>query len=281
MSVRIITDPSSDIVNPDRNDLTVVPLSIAFGTTIYSDGVDLTHEHFYELLVEGDELPTTGQVTPYAFSQAIDAARADGSEVVVITISSKLSGTYESAVAAAGDTPGVYVVDSLNATVGQRILVDLALRMVDEGATGAQIAARLEEVRGRVHLIAVLDTLEYLRRGGRIPAAVGAVGELLSIKPVIAVVDGEVAVLGKARGSKNGRNLLRQEIEKTGEIDFSLPVALGYTGLSDKLLRKYLDDNRALWGASCAEGELPLHSIGATIGTHAGPGAIAVAYFSK
>ena len=281
MSVHIITDSSSDIVNPEHPNLTVVPLSIAFGTTVYADGVDITHEQFYELLVEGDTLPTTGQVTPYAFSQAIEAAQADGSEVVIITLSSKLSGTYESAVAAAREAAGVYVVDSKNVTVGQRILVDYALRLVDEGMGAAQIASELESARERIHLIALLDTLEYLRRGGRIPSAVGAVGELLAIKPVIAIVDGEVAILGKARGSKNGRNLLRQQIEKAGAIDFSMPVILGYTGLSDKLLRKYTADNQDLWVGHFEGGELPIHSIGATIGTHAGPDAIAVAYFSR
>ena len=281
MSVRIITDSGSDIVNPQNPNLTVVPLSIAFGTTTYADGVDLTHEHFYEMLVEGDTLPTTGQVTPFAFGEAIKAAQADGSEVVVITLSSKLSGTYESAIAAASETTGVYVVDSKNVTVAERILVDYALELVDEGRSAAEIAAVLEEERERVCLVALLDTLEYLRRGGRIPSTVGAIGELLSIKPVIAIEDGEVAILGKARGSKNGRNLLNQQIEKTGAIDFSKPLALGYTGLSSKLLRKYLADNRALWEGHIAEDELPIHSIGATIGTHAGPGAIAVAYFRE
>lgn len=281
MSVHIITDSGSDIVDATRADLTVVPLSIAFGTTVYQDGVDLTHEHFYELLVEGDDLPTTGQVTPFAFSEAIEAAASDSSEVIIITLSGKLSGTYESAVAAAADHPRTYVVDSKNVTVGERILVDYALRLVDEGLSAAQIVPRLEEARERISLVALLDTLEYLRRGGRIPSAVGAVGELLAIKPVIAIVDGEVAILGKARGSKSGRNLLRQQIEKTGQIDFSMPVALGYTGMSDKLLRKYLDDNRELWEAHLGADDLPIRSVGATIGTHAGPGAIAVAYFRK
>ena len=281
MSVRIITDSGSDIVGNENPNLTVVPLSIACGTTVYQDGVDLSHEHFYELLVEGSDLPTTGQVTPYAFGEAIDAAQADGSEVVIITLSGKLSGTYESAVAAASERAGVYVVDSKNVTVGERILVDYALRLVDEGMGAAEVAAKLEEARERVNLIALLDTLEYLRRGGRIPAAVGAVGELLSIKPVVSIVEGEVAILGKARGSKNGRNQLRQQIEKTGAIDFDMPVALGYTGLSDALLQKYLADNRELWEAHLGAEALPIHRVGATIGTHAGPGAIVVAYFHK
>ena len=133
----------------------------------------------------------------------------------------------------------------------------------------------------RVCVVGLLDTLEYLRRGGRISAAAGAVGELLSIKPVIAIRSGEVALLGKARGSKNGRNLLNQQVEDAGGIDFGMPVALGYAGLSDRLLRKYVADSRGLWEAGFPDGSLPVHTVGATIGTHVGPGAIALAFFRK
>ena len=255
MTVRIITDSGSDIVDSKGPRLTVLPLSIAFGTTTYRDGVDLSHRRFYELLVESDELPTTGQVTPYAFETAIRAAREAGEEVVVVTLSSKLSGTYESAVAAASAFDGgVYVVDSLNVTVGER-------------------------VRGDVRVVGLLDTLEYLRRGGRVPAAAATVGQLLAIKPVIAIEDGRVVMLGKARGSKNGRNLLTQQVEKAGGIDFSRPLALGYAGLDDALLRKYISDSRALWEGHVADGDLPVHEVGATVGTHVGPGAIALAFF--
>ena len=113
------------------------------------------------------------------------------------------------------------------------------------------------------------------------PAAAAAVGQLLSIKPVISVEDGEVVVLGKARGSKNGRNLLTQQIEKSGGIDFSMPIALGYAGLDDVLLRKYIEDSRGIWEANVCADDLPVHSVGATIGTHVGPGAIALAFFKK
>lgn len=278
MSVRIITDSGSDIVGSEDPRLIVVPLTVTFGTTSYVDGVDLTHERFYELLVESEELPKTSQATPYAFSQAFAEATADGSEVVAITLSSKLSGTYQSAVAAAAEYPGVRVVDGMSAAVGERVLVEYALRLVDEGLGADEIVARLEGARDRVVVVALLDTLEYLRRGGRIPKAVGAIGELLSIRPVIGVRDGEVVMLGKARGSKNGRNLLREEVERSG-IDFSMPVALGYTGLSDKMLRKYLDDHRSLWEERLSEDEITICSVGATVGTHVGPNGVAIAFF--
>ena len=278
MSVRIITDSGFDIPGELDERLTVLPLSITFGTTTYADGVDLTNDRFFELLIESDELPKTSQATPFQYQQIFEEVRAAGDEAVVITLSSGLSGTYQSAVTAAADYPEVHVVDSKNVTIAQGILVQYALRLVDEGRDAAQIASMVESARERLVLLALLDTLEYLKRGGRIPKSVGAIGELLSIKPVVGVRDGEVVMLGKARGSKNGRNLLHQEVEKNG-IDFSMPVLIGYSGLSDKLLRKYLEDNRAIWEDKVAEEDLPITSVGATVGTHVGPGAIALAFF--
>lgn len=280
MSVRIITDSGIDLPGELDPRLTVIPLGITFGTTTYADGVDLTNDRFYEMLIESDELPKTSQATPYAYQQVFEQVRAAGEEAVVITLSSALSGTYQSAVTAAADYPEVHVVDSKNVTIGQSLLVLYALRLVDEGLGAAEIAEKVEAVVGRVCLLALLDTLEYLKRGGRIPKSVGAIGELLSIKPVVGVEDGEVVMLGKARGSKNGRNQLHQQVEKHG-IDFTMPVLLGYTGLSQKLLKKYLDDNRAIWEGMVAEEDLPITSVGATIGTHVGPGAIALAFFAK
>lgn len=280
MSVRIITDSASDMSPVEHPALAVLPLSVTFGTDVYMDGIDIDHQRFYEMLVERDELPKTGQVNPYAFSQAIAEAREAGDEAVIITVGAKLSGTNQSARTALAEAPGgdVYVVDSNNVTLGERVLVEYALRLVNEGRSAAQIAAAVEAVRDRVVVIGLLETLEYLVRGGRLSAAAGAVGTLLNVKPVVAVEDGLIVQLGKARGSKNGRNLLNQKVEKAGGIDFSMPLALGYTGLSDAVLKKYIEDSAALW-AGHTEGELPVHTIGATIGTHVGPGAVAVAFF--
>lgn len=287
MAVRIITDSASDITREDvaaagNPALTVLPLSVAFGNTTYEDGVNLSHQRFYELLVEGDDLPMTGQVNPYAFERAIGEARAAGDEVIVITLSGKLSGTNASAnTAAASFDSGVYVVDSKNVTVGERVLVDYALRLVGEGLSAVDIATALEQAREDIYVVGLLDTLEYLRRGGRIPASAAALGKLLSIKPVITIEDGAVELLGKARGSKNGRNLLTQQVEAAGGIDFAMPIALGYAGLDDALLRKYIEDSRHIWEDHIALEDLPVHSVGATIGTHVGPGAIALAFFKQ
>lgn len=287
MPVRIITDSASDLTQEDiaalgNPRLTVLPLSVIFGETTYLDGVNLNHRRFYELLVEGDDLPMTGQVNPYAFEEAISEARNAGEEVVVITLSSKLSGTNGSALTAAANfDEGVYVVDSKSVTVGERILVDYALRLVGEGLGAADIACALEQAREDIHVVGLLDTLEFLRRGGRIPASAAALGKLLSIKPVITITDGVVELLGKARGSKNGRNLLTQQVEAAGGIDFSMPIELAYAGLDDALLRKYVEDSRHIWEGHVELDNLPVHTVGATIGTHVGPGAIALAFFKR
>ena len=119
----------------------------------------------------------------------------------------------------------------------------------------------------------------FLKRGGRIGMATALLGTMLNIKPVLSVIDGEIHMLGKARGSKMGNNILVQEIEKAGGIDFSKPVLLGYTGISDALLRKYIDDSQHIWAGNLDE--VRYTTIGSVIGTHAGPGAIAVAFFKN
>lgn len=279
MSIKIITDSASDLLPPHRPEVTVLPMTITFGEEQYRDGVDLTHRQFYEKLIEGEDLPTTSQIAPAQFEEAFRAAVEAGESVVAVVLSSKLSGTYQSACIAAEEFPGkVFVVDSANATIGERILVERGLELMDQGLDAAAIAAKLDEEKTDIRLVALLDTLEYLKRGGRVSASVALVGGLLAIKPVVAVQDGEVVVLGKARGSKNGNNLLVQEIQKTG-VDFSRPYKLGYAGLDDSLLRKYIADSAALWEGHTDA--LPIGTVGGTIGTHVGPGAIAVAFFRK
>ncbi len=278
MATRIITDSASDIVDFPNPNLTVLPMTVAFGNTVYHDGVDLTHERFYDLLVESDELPSTGAVSPGVFAQAYDKAQAAGEDVVVVTLSSKVSATWQSARIAAEGRDGVHVVDSLSSCIGERVLVEYALMLAERGLPAADIAARLERARSRVHMLALLDTLEYLRRGGRIGSAAAAAGALLALKPVVTMTDGEVELLGKARGSKNARNLL---VELVGEhpIDFAMPFCLAYTAGGEAMLKKYVRDSSDLWDGIVDA--LPICSVGATIGTHAGPGAIAVAYFSQ
>lgn len=284
MNIQIITDSASDIVNSDRKDLTVLPMTITFGETEYLDGVTITHKEFFERLIECDELPTTSQISPFDFSQALCKATENGDCAIVITMSSKLSGTYQSACIAAEESEGnIFVVDSENVTVGERALVEYALRLKDAGESAENIVEELNRAKKNIQLIALLDTLEYLKKGGRISKTAALAGSVLSIKPVIGIVDGEVAMLGKARGSKQGNNLLAEHIKKAGGIDFAKPFFLGYTGLSDTLMQKYIKDSEALWLEHMGDlpsGNLPIATVGGTIGTHVGPGGIAIAFFA-
>ena len=279
MSVQILTDSASDLSESMHPSLHVVPLNVRFGNEEFKDGVDLTNHEFYEKLIEEDTLPQTSQASPAVFEEAILKAKENGDEVLIITLSSKLSGTYQSARLGSQDIENVWLVDSMTVTLGEQILVLRALELSDQGLDAASIAKTLEEEKKQLRLIALLDTLEYLKKGGRISAAAAAVGSMLSIRPVIAVEDGEVVMLGKARGSKKASNLLTEMIEKSGGIDFDRPAAVGYTGLEDSLLQKYLKDSERLYEGH--EKELIQQSVGSAIGTHAGPGAIAVAFFAK
>ena len=277
MNVRIIVDSTADLLPEIRSRVHVVPLTVHFGDEEYIDGVTIDHKTFYEKLVETDVLPTTSQATPSAFAIQLEAAKQAGEAAVVITLSSKLSGTYQSAVIAAQDYENVYIVDSETGAIGGGILTELALQYLDAGMDAPQIAARLNEEKEKIVIVALVDTLDYLKMGGRISKTVAFAGTLLNIKPVLSVVRGDILMLGKARGSKQGNNLLVQEIEKAGGVDFGKPVLLGYTGLTDTLLQKYIEDSKHIWEAGLAE--VRYTTIGSVIGTHAGPGAIAVAFF--
>ena len=282
MAVKFIIDSASDILPAEAKELgmTHLPLKVMFGDTEYADAVDLTHEEFYEKLIESDVLPSTSQVPPADFEEAYKEAVANGDEAVVVTVSGKLSGTYQSAMIALEDYEGkVFVVDSENVALGERILIYRGLEYAKEGLSASEIAAKLDEDKKKIRLLALLDTLEYLKKGGRISSAVAFAGGLLSIKPVVAIEDGVVSLVGKARGSKQGNNLLRELVQKSNGIDFEKPFTLAYSGLSDKLLQKYVKDSAELWEGQAEK--LPVCTVGCAIGTHVGPGAVAVAFFEK
>lgn len=282
MAVKFIVDSASDILPSEAEQLGIIhlPLKVIFGEQEYADAVELDHRSFYEKLIESDVHPTTSQIPPAVFAEAYEKAVANGDTAVVVTVTGKLSGTYQSACIAAEDYPGrVFVVDSENVSLGERILILLGVSLARHGASAAEIAAYLDQEKKNIRVLALLDTLEYLKKGGRINSAVALAGSLLSIKPVISVEDGTIVMAGKARGSRQGNNLLRQLVEKGGGIDFSKPFCLAYSGLSDALLQKYIADSAELWQGHTED--LPIATVGCVIGTHAGPGAIAVAFFEK
>jgi DegV family protein with EDD domain len=173
----------------------------------------------------------------------------------------------------------VFVVDSLSVSLGQRILLQQGLRLRDRGLSAAELAEALDEEKKKIRVMALVDTLEYLKKGGRIGAATALAGSLLSIKPVIALENGSVVMVGKARGSKQGNNLLRQLVEKCGGIDFDRPFCVAYSGLSDSMMNKYIIDSAELFRGH--ERDVQTATIGSAIGTHAGPGAVAVAFYQN
>ena len=281
--IKILIDSASDIDMQEAKTLGVdmIPMQIQFGDTEYLDGINLSHREFFEKLIESNEIPKTSQINEFRFVEKFEELTRNGNEVIAITMSSKLSGTYNSAVAAAKKFSGkVWVVDSLNVCIGERILCQYAIRLVQERCLSiSEIVDELNEKKTKIELLAVLDTLKYLRKGGRISSVAAFAGEMLSIKPVVSVTKGEVKLVGKAIGSKKGNNLLNQLVDNCGGIDFAMPFALGYSGLSDDYLKKYLNDSEKLWKNETDS--VPYFMIGSTIGTHVGPGAIAVAFFGK
>ena len=276
MSVKIIVDSTVDLAPAVKAQVAaVVPLSVRFGDQEFKDGETITAQKFYEMLASNENLPTTSQPTPVAFEDAYEKATADGSEVVVITISSRLSGTYQSATIAAEDYPGVYVVDSRSAALGSGVLAEYALRLAKQGMSGEQILRELMEKREKVRLYAIVDTLEYLKKGGRVNAATAVVGGMLNIKPLICVDDdGRIGMAGTARGLQKAFSTLSEHCGKNGGIDRTMPTLVGYTGCSDENMRKYLEENGQLWLA-----DSNTTVVGAAIGVHAGPGAVAVGFF--
>lgn len=275
--VRIVVDSTADLLPELRRQVDVVPLTVHFGQQEYVDGVTIQAEEFYRKLADCKELPTTSQATPFDFDKVFEPIIAEGDTVVAIVVSSRLSGTYQSARIAAEDYPGkVFVVDTLQVAISSSVLVAYALDLVQKGMGAAEIAEELTAVREKVHLMAVVDTLEYLQKGGRVSKTVAIAGGLLNVKPIIGLTEGEIKMLGKARGNKQANALMNKEISRLG-IDFSKPILLGYTGTDDALLRKYTEESSDLW-----EGRvLPATIVSAVIGTHAGPGVVAVAFFSK
>ena len=278
MAVRIITDSTVDIPEKYSSLFSVIPLTVSFGETDYIDGVTLNKQDFYRMLTSSPVLPKTSQATPDAFARVFRELKEKGEEAVVITVSSRLSGTYQSACIAAEDFPNVRVVDSMNVSIGSGVLAEYALRCASEGMGIDELAQHLLKKRDDIGLVAMVDTLEYLKKGGRISGAAAFAGGVLGIKPVVTARDGELTVLGKARGSKKANNLLAEQIRRDG-VDFSMPLLLGYTGLSDDMLRQYIRDSESLWkgrvtGLDCVR-------LSSVIGTHAGPGAVAVAYFKS
>ena len=279
--IRILTDSSADILPAEaaRMGVEVVPLTVTFEDgTVLRDGIDQTPDEFYAKLAVCDKLPTTSQPSPDAFIPHFEEAMAAGDTTIVILISGELSGTLQSARIAAQtvEYEDVHFIDSRNATLGLRLLVELALKLRNEGHSAPHIVEELEKAKQRIRLLAIVDDLKYFRKGGRLPAAAAFAGAVLGIKPVVSVVEGKVVLAGKARGLPGAYVALFKLMDEQGGLDSSMPYVLGYTARRKgaEPLHRYLTSNLKL--PAC-----PLYHIGVAVGTHAGPGACGIAFFAK
>ena len=280
--VKIVIDSASDITEKEAKELGLgfLPIEVRFGDEEYLDGIDITAETFYDKLESSNTFPKTSQINPFRFEEYFAQETSDGSEIVMITLSSKISGTYQSALEGAKNLKDkVYVVDSLNACLGERILGLYALKLAKEGKKGKEIKEELDKAKLNIKVFAVIDTLEYLKKGGRISATSAMIGTMLSIKPVIGVVDGEIKVLAKAMGTKKSYSMLNSTIEKGGDIDYSMPIGLLYSGKDLTPLQNYKTTIPNI--LNHANGEIAQYPLGCTIGAHIGSGAVGIAYFAK
>ena len=279
--IRILTDSASDILPAEAAQLgvTVIPLNVTLEDgTVFRDGLDKTPSEYYAQLAACKKLPTTSQPSPELFERFFAEAAAAGDEVIGIFLSHELSGTCQCAKLAAdlANVDNVLFVDSTNVCLGEGLLVRLAVQLRDAGKTAVQIAASLEHAKEHLHLVAAIDDLKYLRKGGRLPAAAAVAGGMLGIKPLITIKEGKVALAGKARGLPGAYVALFKKIEELGGIHPTLPALAGYTVAPREVapIQTYLKDN-------LHRPEALTRQIGCVIGTHAGPGAFGLAFFDE
>lgn len=277
--IHIITDSTSDLDKFAAQELgiDVIPLTVHFGDEAYLDGITLTKNSFYSLLANAEKLPTTSQLNPSDILSVVSPYLEKGEDVVGIFLSSALSGTFQSASIASqmAESEHFYLVDSANVTFGLALLVRVACRLRDEGKTAPEIVSAIEGLKSRVRVIAVVDTLKYLQMGGRISASTAMLGNLLGINPLVAVIDGKVESIGKARGKKSAYRHLGMMVSQDAP-DLSYPVYFGHSHSPETM-----EDLKAVIVPQL-EGEATILSveIGTVIGTHVGPGAAGMAYIA-
>lgn len=278
--IKIITDSTSDIDVTYAKELNIdiVPLKVIIDGKEYKDRVDLQPDQFYSLLEKSEVLPTTSQPSPQEFLNYYEEAKEKGDSVIVMTLSGTISGTYQSANIAKdlAEYENIYVIDSLNATQALRLLVLKAVALREEGKDAETIFNELQAYKERVRIVAFVDTLEYLCKGGRMSKTVAAAGTLLKVKPIIGLRDGKLEMFSKARGAVKATAKIIELIHEDGEIDFKEPICIGYTG-NDEGLEKFEQALRDEFKFADV-----LHGfVGPVIGTHAGPGARLIAYVKK
>lgn len=276
--IKIVTDSTAylpeDIIR--KHDIRVVPLYVHFGETAFKEGVELSNRDFYARLKEAPELPTTSQPSAGEFHQVFSELATAGHEILALTISSKLSGTWNSAMAAKDMLPeaDISVIDSLSTSVGLQLMVETAAGAINEGATREQIVAQIEEIKGKMHLLFVVDTLEYLAKGGRIGNARAFLGTILKVKPILFLQDGAIEPLEQVRSKRKAQARLLELVEEYAG-DHGAQVN---AGIINALAPEEAKDlaQRVVERLGCAEPFVG--DLGPAIGTHTGPGVIGIAF---
>ena len=279
--VRIITDSAADFepIELERKQITCIPLKVMFGTDEFEENITLTKTQFYDNMKQFGGFPQTSQAAPQVLADLFAEAKAAGDEAIYFTLSSALSGTWQSAmfIREDADYEGAYVVDSRNATGGQRMLVEYAVKLRDEGKCAKEIVAAVEAMRDRIVLYACINTLEYLYKGGRISHLSYTLGTLAQIKPIIHVDHhGRVDIPAKAMGMRKGMDYLcKQADAKKPDADF--PLYVMYT--DDRSVAETLAVRLAEHGHAIHEDHII--QVGAAIGSHVGPSACGLVYVGK
>lgn len=277
--IRILVDSSTDFTMEEvkNKNLYHVPLTITLNEQDYLAGEDLTSDQFYELLTVGEDFPKTSQPSPQAFAEIFEKAKDEGEEIICVLLSSALSGTCQSAHLAKDmvDYDGIYIVDSLTATIMTRVIVDYGLQLIAQGKTAPEIVTALEAIKSKVKVAAGIDTLEYLYRGGRLNKAAATIGELANLKPVITVSEeGTVSILGKCIGKNKALNFILKTLASK-EIDTTFPLYTVYAYGSENTEK--LEEKLAAEGYNITS----RLQLGSTIGAHVGPGAFGIIYVEK
>lgn len=279
--VHIITDSAADFEPRElqEKNITCIPLTVMFGDAEYQENENLNKNQFYELLLGSEAFPKTAQASPMVLTELFEQAKEQGDEAIYITLSSALSGTYQTACMVREDVESehCYVVDSLNATGGQRMIVEYAAKLRDEGKNAAEIVAAIEDMKNRIELYACLNTLEYLYKGGRISQAVYTIGSLAQIKPIISVdLEGRVAVPAKAMGMRKGMDYLCKRLGAR-KPDGAFPLYVMYT--NQRSVAQTLAERVRALGYDVPEERII--QVGAAIGAHVGPEACGLVYVGE
>ncbi|MDY5436099.1 DegV family protein [Peptostreptococcus porci] len=283
MGIKLVVDSSSEITQEESKEMGVycLPLTVSFEEDMFRDGVDLSYDEFYDKLSEYESLPKTSQVTPYLYEEAFKEILSNGDIPVAITLSSEISGTYNSAILASNQfEEEIHIIDSLTTSCALKLIIKYALSIIDKYDDPVEFVNEIEKIKKKAKIFYLLDTLEYLYKGGRLSKFSALAGSILSIKPIISFDDsGKVVMLSKSRGWKKGISLLSDLVKESGEIDEKLGVILSYSGKDSSIVDSLKQKSESLF--SLDVNAIPVTQIGCTIGTHAGPGTIGISYFTK